>query len=141
MRRLLCSIVVAGGLLTASGSRAETDGTPVATPTPEQAAAVKRALPSDTPDISPFLVAQVDLTDNGLPDLIVKTANPKLCTNLGCNTYVLLATPSGYSPKIMDLGVISHGQVTVLDSRRFGMRDLRFDNSDHVFRWTGKQYR
>lgn len=110
-----------------------------ATPTAAETAAIKRALGSEYAGQVPFKVGHVDLNGDKRPDLLFRTDNSDFCGSHGCATHALLATPSGYSRKSIDLA-ISFGDVIVLPPTHKGMHDLRFSDGTHRFRWNGSNY-
>lgn len=121
--------------------------TPDAPPTAAEIAAARRALPGDFRDAErmshhplTFTVGLADLNGDGRTDLIIHYTDQGWCGSSGCLAYALLAGPGGYSSHAIML-VYFVGTMTVLDSMHHGMHDLRFDDSTHVFRWTGTAYR
>lgn len=140
----LCTMLAIGG--TAHAARTIT---PDASPTAAETAAARRALPGDFKDAEriehhppTFTVGLADLNGDGKPDLIIHFDDPLECGMQDCSAYALLAVPGGYSTHPITLALFPPGAtITVLDSVHHGMRDLRFDDSTYVFRWTGTAYR
>lgn len=140
----LCAMLSIGG--TAYAARTIT---PDAPPTPAEMAAAHQALPGDFKDAERiehhppiFTVGRADLDGDGKLDLIIHFDDPLECGMQNCSAYALLAVPGGYGTHPITLALFpSHTTITVLDSTHHGMHDLRYDDSTHVFRWTGTAYR
>ncbi|MGH7100765.1 MAG: hypothetical protein ACREFJ_00050 [Acetobacteraceae bacterium] len=138
--KIVSAALIAGLIMNGTEVQAASVVMPNAQPTPTQTAAVRHAFGKEFADIAPFVVGEADLNGDGHPDLIVQTRNSDFCGGLGCSWYALLATANGYAAKGIDLGVLSFGTVTILDTVHHGMHDLRFDEGTHVFRWNGREY-
>lgn len=111
-----------------------------ATPTAAETAAIRHALGKDYAEMAPFTVGHADLNGDRKPDLIIRTGNSDYCGSGGCATSVLLATASGYQAKAVDLAY-SASDLIVLPTVHKGMHDIRFDGGDHLFAWSGTEYR
>lgn len=119
-------------------------GTP---PTADQKVLVARVLPDEVkgPDgalTQGFTVSgYADLNGDGLPDMILMTADSSFCGSAGCSMYAVLTVPDGGTPKGFPLA-IAYGSLTVLPETHGGMHDLTFDGSDngYVFKWNGTGY-
>ncbi|WP_147385470.1 hypothetical protein [Oleomonas cavernae] len=122
---------------------AETVVAPDKVPTPAQKKAVEKvieqALDTDMPSVEDFLVGTVELNDDGRPDLIIHMQGIEWCGSSGCAAFAILATTQGFSSKPIEFPNFGE-RVTVRDAVHKGMHDLSFDDSRHVFVWTGKQY-
>jgi hypothetical protein len=110
-----------------------------ATPTPVETTALKRALGPDYGDVRPLMVGHADLNGDHRPDLLARSDSMGGCGSAGCQTWAVLATPSGHAPTAITLAVAA-GKVFVLPAMHNGMHDLRFESGDYVFKWNGKEY-
>ena len=100
-----------------------------------RAAGVGGTVPDDT-----FTVGEMDLNDDGKPDLIVHSTNHMNCGSAGCGGDVLMREGDHYSKKYIILPNFGES-VTRLGAMHNGMHDLSFDGSTYVFKWDGKAYR
>jgi hypothetical protein len=111
--------------------------TPDSVPSMTQYEAVSRASPPGARG-RVFRSGEVDINNDDRPDLIGHFTDA--CTLTGCEAFLLLATPYGYALRLIALPRVDV-KVTVLDSTRLGMRDLRIDDARSLLRWDGKAYR
>jgi len=109
-------------------------------PSKVELAAVRRAFGRDRADELPVSVGHADLNGDGRPDLIFASENRDYCGALGCDTGAILATPSGYATRVINLAV-SFDTMFVLPTMHNGMHDIRYGNARHVFVWDGEQYK
>ena len=111
--------------------------TPDSVPSMGQFEAARRALPAAARGRL-FRSGEVDINGDERPDLIGQFTDG--CSPAGCEAFLLLAAPGGYAARTIPLPVFDL-KVTVLDSVRRGMRDLRLDEARTVLHWDGKAYR
>lgn len=111
--------------------------TPDSVPSMTQYEAASRALPPASRG-RVFRSGEADINNDERPDLIGQFTDD--CALAGCEAFLLLATPYGYALRTIALPRVDY-KVTVLDSTRHGMRDLRIDDARTVLRWDGKAYR
>jgi hypothetical protein len=105
-----------------------------------ETAAVRLALGKDGADELPVSVGHVDLNGDQRPDLIFWSESQDYCGSLGCDSGAILATPTGYSSRVIQLAS-SFDTMFVLPTVHNGMHDIRYGNASKVFVWDGKQYR
>jgi len=110
-----------------------------ARPTTIETTALKRALGSAYDDVRPLTVGHADLNGDHRPDLLARSDGTGGCGSAGCQTWAVLATPSGYAPTAITLAAAA-GKVFVLPTMHGGMHDLRFESGSYVFKWNGKEY-
>ena len=138
LSRLPPSVVVGVMLVAlAPPARAAFVVTPDSVPSMGQFEAARRALPLAARGRL-FRSGEVDINGDERPDLIGQFTDG--CTPVGCEAFLLLATRDGYAARTIPLPVFDL-KLTVLDSVRRGMRDLRLDDARTVLRWDGKAYR
>ena len=141
----LVFMLAAGGMATATATAALAAGDPIAIavdaePTPAETAALKQALgPEDYGDMQPLTVGHADLNGDRRPDLLARSDGMGGCGSAGCQTWAVLATPSGYAPTAITLAVAA-GKVFVLPTIHEGMHDLRFESGSSIFEWNGREY-
>ena len=113
-------------------------------PSAAQTAAIRRATADDLKDpVHPgqplYAVAVADLNDDGRPDLLIQyTYASGFCGSTGCSGIILMATPSGYASKGIDLPNCT--TVAVLPAMHHGMHDLQYDGDSPIWKWNGKKY-
>lgn len=87
-----------------------------------------------------YSVGMVDLNDDGRDDMIVHVRDQQTCGMWGCQGYGVLATPSGFANRGVQLGVCFNYALSVLPTKTGGMRDLSFDDHKQKTVWTGRYY-
>lgn len=145
--RFALSLATIAALFASGPAHAAVTAKTDAKPSSAELAAARRALAGDFGETVQaehhqlkIRVGHADLNGDGRPDLIIVEDDPLFCGSHGCSAYALLRTRAGYSTQPIQLAIFDD-QVTVLDSSHKGMRNLRFDNSTVVFRWTGTAYK
>lgn len=124
----------------------DSGATQPATPTPAQAAAIRRAAGDDLSQVMPghageplYSMALADLNGDGRDDLIVQYSDAVgACGSTGCSGIVVMATPSGYASK--GIGLPNFTALAVLPTTHGGMHDLQFDGNSPIWQWTGTDY-
>ena len=115
----LTFMLAAGGMATAAAALAAGDPIAIAVntePTPAETAAIKQALgPEDYGDMQPLTVGHADLNGDRRPDLLARSDGMGGCGSAGCQTWAVLATPSGYAPTAITLAVAA-GKPEAYDS-------------------------
>lgn len=140
--KALCILLAlaAGGIATQAVAADDPTAITVdAKPTATETTALQKALGSDYDDVQPLTVGHVDLNGDHRPDLLARSDGMGGCGSAGCQTWAVLATPSGYAPAAIMLAATA-GKVFALPAMHNGMHDLRFESGTYIFKWNGTQY-
>ena len=131
--------LAAGGMTVQAVAAGGAIAVKLGNPTRAEIAALKRAFASEGANELPVSVGHADLNGDHRPDLIFSSENRDYCGALGCDSGAILATPGGYSPRLIHLAT-SFDPIFVLPTVHNGMHDIRYGNARHAFVWDGKQY-